>query len=453
MAKDINIDINAKDNVSVVTDKIIKNINKMKTSQKDATTKKNLEQTAGLGTILNMNLTAWQKTNKEGYNYSNVGARVGNTIRTVTHGLRGFRMEALGVMFFGMGMARVFNSMLQPAMEAGGIFDLLKTTLLDLFLPVIIDVVLPAMLSLMEFFMGLGPEVKMTMGLLAIAGSVIGTALMAVGAILLGVGSLILLFGASAGAALAIAIAAFVALIGVVITFRKPIFSIIKVLWDLSKAVYTFVKNALISFVEFSIKVIDTFISIRKKVTDKITDLIVGVALKIKDFRDKIAEKVKPISDLFKSPFQRISDLISPILDKILTKVKEKIQPVIDLISKLKEKYTALRVKLGFEKPTIESATSTESQRNPYAPLPTSKVEDFIISGNRVLQTNPADTIFGTKTPEDFNKRGGSTNNNNITVSPTINITGASADSIDARDLADKVGEIVLQNLRRMTLM
>ena len=46
------------------------------------------------------------------------GQRWALGIRKMTHGLRGFRMEMLGVMFFGMGLQKFFTGLLRPALEA-----------------------------------------------------------------------------------------------------------------------------------------------------------------------------------------------------------------------------------------------------------------------------------------------------------------------------------------------
>src|SRR3990167_4780151 len=79
---------------------------------------------ASLETIREVNEKGFQK------NFTVMG-RVANRVRLMTHGLKGFRMEALGVMFFGMMLANTFTGLLRPALDASGAFDLVRSTLED----------------------------------------------------------------------------------------------------------------------------------------------------------------------------------------------------------------------------------------------------------------------------------------------------------------------------------
>ena len=103
----------------------------------------------------------------------NRGAMFANKMRLMTHGLRGFRMEMLGVMFFGMAMGRLFSSMLRPIAEVFGVFELWTATLQILFLP-LMETLFPFLLGLMEFFMNLPEGVKMAIGVFAAFGMVLG---------------------------------------------------------------------------------------------------------------------------------------------------------------------------------------------------------------------------------------------------------------------------------------
>ena len=84
---------------------------------------------------------------------NNDGARFGHRLRRLTHGMRGFRMEMLGVMFFGMGVQKFFTGLLKPALQLTGFMELLSTTLGLVFLPIVLsllDVLLPVFLWLMN---------------------------------------------------------------------------------------------------------------------------------------------------------------------------------------------------------------------------------------------------------------------------------------------------------------
>lgn len=136
---------------------------------------------------------------------TNKGAKLAYNFRLLTHGLRGFRMEMLGVMFFGMNLARTFSSMLQPAMELVGVFDLWKNTLQQLFLP-IVEALLPLIYMVTDFLNSLSKEGKLIIGFLVVFVMVLGKVLFLVGMLALGLGSLVQLFPAvavSAGVAVA----------------------------------------------------------------------------------------------------------------------------------------------------------------------------------------------------------------------------------------------------------
>ena len=122
------------------------------------------------------------------------GAKAANSLRMFTHGLRGFRMEALGVMFFGMMLAKTFQSLLNPALEAYGVMELWKTMLLVVFMP-IVDEIFPILLKLMEYFMNQPEPIKKMIGVLAVLGYIFSQLLFVVGAFILGIGSLIFFWG------------------------------------------------------------------------------------------------------------------------------------------------------------------------------------------------------------------------------------------------------------------
>ncbi len=117
--------------------------------------------------------------------------KMGLGIRRLTHGFRGFKMEMLGVMFFGMGIQRFFMGLLKPAMQMAGIFDLLNVILGVLFLPIILALLDP-LLRLGDWLMNLSDSTKLMIGKIVIFGAALGTALFFVGMFALGIGSLIL---------------------------------------------------------------------------------------------------------------------------------------------------------------------------------------------------------------------------------------------------------------------
>ncbi len=143
------------------------------------------------GGVMSMGIENWQQFNKGMGRFNTVGGRMANRVRMLVHGMRGFRMELLGVMFFGMSVQRLFTGLLRPALEVFGVFDLWQSMLTILFLPAG-EKVMNWMIKLFDWFSQLSPEAKSAISEIALLGVAVGTVLMVAGTMGLGVGSLIL---------------------------------------------------------------------------------------------------------------------------------------------------------------------------------------------------------------------------------------------------------------------
>jgi len=117
--------------------------------------------------------------------------RMGLGLRHLTHGFRGFRMEMLGVMFFGMGVQRFFMGLLKPALQLAGVFELLNVILGILFLPIIMEL-LPLLMKFLKWVTDLTPAQKKWIGKLVILGLVLGGLLFLIGMFVLGIGSILI---------------------------------------------------------------------------------------------------------------------------------------------------------------------------------------------------------------------------------------------------------------------
>lgn len=120
--------------------------------------------------------------------------------KKTTQGLQAFRMEMLSVMFFGMGIQRMFMGWISPAMEAFGVFELWNTMLTVVFVP-IMETIFPFLLNIMMWFMDLPGPVKILIGAIAILGVIFGTILMVFGTLVLGLSGMAMAFGIAGGAA------------------------------------------------------------------------------------------------------------------------------------------------------------------------------------------------------------------------------------------------------------
>jgi len=110
--------------------------------------------------------------------------------RHLMHGFRGFKMEMLSVMFFGMGMQKFFGGLLKPAMETVGIFQLLGEMLAILFLPIAL-VLLKILYPIFLWLVHLDPEVKKIIGAFVLFAVVLGIVLATGTSLVLFIGGII----------------------------------------------------------------------------------------------------------------------------------------------------------------------------------------------------------------------------------------------------------------------
>jgi len=118
------------------------------------------------------------------------GGRFANRVRLLTHGMRGFRMELLSVMFFGMGLYRFFTSLLAPAAKLAGVFDVINMILEFFFLPIIL-LLLDPLLDLLDFILSLDEGTREFWGKIVLLGAAFGLLLLVIGMVGLGIGGLI----------------------------------------------------------------------------------------------------------------------------------------------------------------------------------------------------------------------------------------------------------------------
>ena len=149
---------------------------------------------AGFGKVMRMNQEQFRKFNESGVKINRVGGRMANWLRKSTHGMRGFKMEMLGVMFFGMSLVRVFNGLIKTSLDWFGITEIMSTALGILFLPVA-ELVLEWALAFLEWVGNLTDRQKKLIGMFVLLGLALGGILMVFGTLALGIGSVIMAFG------------------------------------------------------------------------------------------------------------------------------------------------------------------------------------------------------------------------------------------------------------------
>lgn len=177
--------------------------------------------------VMNQSMVTFRNNRLGITGMESAGAKLANRIRMLTHGMRGFRMEMLGVMFFGMSMQRFFSGLIKPAAELFGIFDIWRISLQTLFIP-IMEELMSYFIDFATWIIDLPEPVKKLVGELALFGLVLGIMVMLLGMLALGIGSLILVGFGPLIAILAIAAVAFVGLFLIV----KGVCMVIKKKWE-----------------------------------------------------------------------------------------------------------------------------------------------------------------------------------------------------------------------------
>lgn len=249
-----------------------------------------------------------KKFNEQGRKFSTIGGRMANRFRLATHGLRGFRMEMLGVMFFGMMMQRMFIGLLKPVLEAFGVFDLFRLMLLTLFLPIMEDI-FPILLKLMQWFMDLSPPVKKAIGIFVLLGAAFGFVLFVIGSFALGIGSLILAFG----------------------FLLSPIGLVVGVLTLLAGLVGLGIFASLTENVDKASESLTSF-GISSESLDKIVDKIKETWPKIKEFFSNMASK---IWEFIKENLPSYLENGGKILEKIIEGLNGKLPEILKVMDEM----------------------------------------------------------------------------------------------------------------------
>lgn len=363
--------------------------------------------------------------------YSKVGNKLRQTHESITEGMVPFKMELLGIMFFGMAIQRLFMSMLTPALELSGVFDIWGTILQILFLPIALAL-LPLFLWILDLVLNMSDSVKFFIGIIAVVGVIIGVVLMVIGMLGLGLGALFIAFAIVEVPILLIigALLAFIAVIILIITAVENNFLHIKELFD---GLYQAIENIISGITNVIQGFFDMFIGI--------------VTLDGKKIREGFDKFIKGIKEIFIGGFKKIRDTISKWLSDIFSDFfawfedvvkgfREWVERVVSIIWKLGSRIgnaflkglegfgfgfvaDAIRVILGIEKEDEGGKT----------------VDDAIITPQGVVYTAPSDYLIATKTPGSIG--GGMV----IDYHPTIHMNNDISSDVDISRIKKELSE------------
>ena len=139
--------------------------------------------------LTNMSST-FQGFNSDMKDVTKNGKEMGDQLKTVgeelnkgkkettdwTSKMSDFRVQMLGVLFFSQAVAGAFGSLLSPAANTLGLFELLSNVLIVVFLPVLLEV-LPLILELSKNFMEMDESTKLAIGKFILFGFIIAKVL------------------------------------------------------------------------------------------------------------------------------------------------------------------------------------------------------------------------------------------------------------------------------------
>ena len=335
--------------LQAVTSGFAKGLNRAQAQMKSVG--KNMQN---FGAVMQMPMQNFKELNGRMKVMQGLGGKVARRFRLMTHGMRGFRMEALGVMFFGMMMQRMFMGLLQPVMEAFGVFDIFRLMLLTLFLPVM-EMIFPFLMSLMEWFMNLPEPVKKAIGIFVILGAIFGTIIMILGQFALGIGSLIQFFPIFGGAIKAVGAvlvglsATALAVIAVIIAIFVAMFfawkenflgmkKVIANLWEGIKQTFKGIFDVITGIIKLVVAIFkgdwDGAAEAVKQIFSGLKDFIVGI---IKATVSAIVAIAIGIIRIFKFVIDRVVGLFKWLYNKVVGRsiIPDMINAIINIFWKL----------------------------------------------------------------------------------------------------------------------
>ena len=148
----------------------------------------------GFGLALQLPLEKMKKLHGNMKVMKSAGGKLGVSFRNLVHGMKGFRMEMLGIMFFGMALTRIFTSLTRTSLEWMGTVEIMSSALGILFLPVAEKLTNWALIFL-DWVGRLTEKQKKWIGNIVLVVGALGFILGVLGALALGIGSVILVFG------------------------------------------------------------------------------------------------------------------------------------------------------------------------------------------------------------------------------------------------------------------
>lgn len=361
--------------------------------------------------VMSQSLNSFRKNIVATQQMTNKGALLASRIRDLTHGMKGFRMEMLGVMFFGMMLQRTLVGLLRPALEVFGVFDLWRIMLQTLFLP-IVSALFPMFLNLLDIFMNLSPSVKMVLGLFVLLGIIFSSILMVVGQFTLGLGALIVAGGA---------IVPIITLIGSVLVILLGVMTVIVGIIDIVKGKWEGL-GLVIMGIGIILSLFIGWWALIPIAVGAAVFLIIKHWDKVSKFIEVSLEKIKSVMNAFWNWFKdtaigkwliKAFDFGKNLISKIIDGIKSMASKFIDAFSGLVSKST------GF----VGGAVGRVKGFFGGGGGGTGVKQDFLMRpGQAPVSFSPNDTIVGTK---------GGLPGNGVNITQNITVTGTLKEELE----------------------
>lgn len=349
----------------------------------------------GFGGVLTMNQELWKASHASILKNGTAMQKLATTTRFLTHGFRGFRMELLGVMFFGMGVQRAMFGILQPAFQMAGLFDLLSLIMGVVFLPIALALLDP-LLQIGSWMMSLDENTRFWIGAIVLLVGVLGGFLFLIGMLGLGIGSLIqgLATFAPFLAGVGSAFSAFGILIGIVLAVIIALIIGFALAWqenfgrikDWVALIWQGIKNIFGGMIQTIKGLWDILVGFFTGDTDKVVQGFFKVAEGIFKIIMGIGQAVwGGLITLGLSLFRLVFGILKSFWDfgvQIVTNIIDGIKSVGKKIFDTLMSFIPKGLKNMF---------------GGFGNVGDKKVDDFILSGGKVIQTNPQDTLVGFK--------------------------------------------------------
>ncbi len=351
-------------------------------------------QVRGFNQVIGMSHDQFKQLNTTGLRFderqkhlTTTGAKYGNRLRMMTAGLRGFKMEMLGVMFFGMMLNRTFMGLLKTSMDWLGINEILTMTLGILFLP-IAELILTWALFFLEAVSGLSEETKLMIGAFVLAGAIFGGFLFIVGSVVLGIGALIVAWGFLALPIMIVvgALALFIAVVAGGAIFDTLNSKIGGTETALNGLDFGMIKEKLVAGLGKAIDFITENLPIW---TEKGLELAAHLLKGIADKSDEIGEALQNI-------IVGVGKWLEDNYDEL---VKLGVSIAKAVIKGFTDAYMNFFANIGSQaKANLQQSSKNARQMGITTTPGFTSVNDFILQPNgRLIKTNPQDTIMGTK--------------------------------------------------------